>query len=79
MQNKLALQQLQLQQQLSASAGSGTKRAKADATAYATQGGSALGTAELFTPRLKRAKVIIPEGECLLTSLCDRCMCLWHA
>jgi hypothetical protein len=66
MQNKLAAekqrQQLQ-QQQLAASAGSSAKRPKGDAASLSALGGAALGTAELFTPRLKRAKVIVPEGE----------------
>jgi hypothetical protein len=67
MQNKLAIEkekqrQQQLQQQgASAGAGSGTKRARADVAG--TLGGAALGSAELFIPRLKRAKVIVPEGE----------------
>jgi hypothetical protein len=62
--NKLALQHQKEHQQQQASASSvGTKRGRGDAAAASAHpAASQLTVTDLYVPRLKRAKVIVPEG-----------------
>lgn len=74
--NKLAMQQQQHQQQQAERAHQHKRRGDALSPAHGgsgAAGGGAIALTDLYVPRTKRAKVIVPEGELLL---CLKLLCI---